>query len=69
MTRTRDQLLSDIKDFCLKNGIKHPRFGRQSIGDSRLIDRLDAGGDIGTIKMDAVRKFMKEYKPKGAKND
>ncbi len=55
---TRKKLLEEIHDFVSATGMTLDALGRAAVGDGRLVERLRAGRDIGTKKLDRIRAWM-----------
>jgi hypothetical protein len=58
---TKDELLRDIKAFLKKNRMAKTTFGKLSVENPHIIDRLERGGRIYTCTADAMRAFMDAY--------
>lgn len=55
-----DDLLTEIKDYCARVGIKTSTFGRYVVGDGKLVSRLEAGNQIMPRTMERVRAYMRD---------
>lgn len=60
----REQLTHEVDSFLVRHGVAASTFGRQAIGDWRLVRRLRAGEDIRVSTVERVRQFMADYKPR-----
>lgn len=67
-------LLTDIERFLARNDMSPAHFGRLSVKNGRLVERLRAGetpqGKAVRIWPDTearIRKFMRTYRPRNAK--
>lgn len=61
-------LLSDIEAFVAKHGMAESTFGREALGDWRLIDELRGKKRARPRRLwpeteDKVRQFMASYRP------
>lgn len=62
---TREYLLMRIEDFLTKNpNVDAEAFGWAAIKDCSLVERLRAGGDVTTRKLDAIIRFMSNLNKK-----
>lgn len=51
------ELLSDIRDFCRQANIAESTFGRMSVNDGRLVERVEAGR-VTIRTVERVRQYM-----------
>lgn len=51
-------LLIEIDAFLARTGMAPSYFGKISVGNSELVDRLRAGGDVRTRTAERVRAFI-----------
>lgn len=58
----RKQLCADIKAFLKRTGISPSYFGKKATGNSEVVPRLTAGGDVTTETAERLQKFMEERK-------
>lgn len=63
MTRSTDELLSEIESFIAANGMSATAFGELSMGDRHLLRRLRSGGSVTLDTADAIHLFMRAYQP------
>lgn len=64
MMTARSQLLAEIEAFLKANDYRATYFGRDTVGDFSLVNRLRKGGDVHLETADRIRKFMQGYKPR-----
>jgi hypothetical protein len=55
-----DQLLSDITDYCRREGMAESTFGRRAVNDGKLVPRLREGRRITVETLDRIRKVLGE---------
>jgi len=55
---TKEVLLEKIDKFIATNDISEATFGKLTINDTGLVNRLRSGGDITTTKLDAILRFL-----------
>lgn len=60
---TREELLREIADFQRRTGIGDAAFGRAVLNDPSWLTRLRDGADAKISTVDAVRAYMRGYKP------
>jgi len=51
-------LLQEIEDYCLRNGIAESTFGRLAVGNSKLTARLRAGKGVTLKTMLRIRQYI-----------
>lgn len=51
------ELLSDIRDFCRQANIAESTFGRMSVNDGRLVERVETGR-VTIRTVERVRQYM-----------
>lgn len=56
-------LLAEIEDFLSKTDMGETYFGKKSTGNSELVARLKAGGDVRMATAAKVRDFIKSNSP------
>ena len=61
MNNQANTLLSDIENFIARHGMAESTFGRNAIGDWKLISTLRAGRDLRTSTVERIRAFMNSY--------
>ena len=61
MDYTSDNLLAEINSFLREHKISAYTLGIKSSKDGRLVERLRAGGDIGTRKAQKIRDWMRTH--------
>lgn len=66
MTTARAQLLAEIEAFLKAHDYRATYFGRDTVGDFSLVNRLRRGGDVRLETADRIRKFMQAYKPRAS---
>src|SRR5471032_1099990 len=60
-TRTADQILGEIRDFCRATQTAESTFGRLVVNDGKLVSRLRDGARITTGTLDKVRAYLSEH--------
>src|SRR5512146_1058787 len=55
-----EQLLSDITDYCRREGMAESTFGRRAVNDGKLVPRLREGRRITVETLDRIRKVLGE---------
>ena len=61
-TRTSDQILGEIRDYCRATRTAESTFGRLVVNDGKLVSRLRDGARITTGTLDKVRAYLSEYR-------
>jgi topoisomerase IA-like protein len=61
-TRTADQVLGEIRDYCRATQTAESTFGRLVVNDGKLVSRLRDGAKITTGTLDKVRAYLSEYR-------
>jgi len=56
---TNAELLADIRDFCRQAKIAETTFGRKSVNDGRLVDRVETGR-VTLRTVERVRQYIAE---------
>jgi len=56
-------MLAQVEAFLRKSRIAPSRFGRDCIGDSRLVGDLRNGRELRPVTADKVKAFMRDWKP------
>lgn len=64
----RDQLLSDILEFCGETKMAESTFGLYAVNDGKFVRRLRAGRDVNTETIDKIHKFISGYRKPSAAN-
>jgi hypothetical protein len=59
MGMTSPQLLEIILAFIARSGMSRQYFGYLAVADSKLVARLEAGGDVTLSKAEQVLDFIK----------
>lgn len=59
----REQLLSEIEAFLVKQDMRPTMFGRLASNDTALVSRLRAGANVRLDTADNLRAFMSSYRP------
>src|SRR5579859_4093397 len=67
-TRTSDQILGEIRDYCRATHTAESTFGRLVVNDGKLVSRLRDGARITTGTLDKVRAYLSEHRPDHAGN-
>jgi len=62
LTRTSDQILEEIREFCRATQTAESTFGRLAVNDGKLVSRLRDGAKITTGTLDKVRAYLAEYR-------
>ena len=57
----REQLLSEIEAFLVKQDMRPTTFGRLAMNDTALVSRLRAGANVRLDTADSLRAFMTGY--------
>lgn len=60
---TRDEFLREIAEFQRRTGMGDAALGRAVLNDPSWLTRLRDGADARISTVDAVRAFMRGYKP------
>jgi len=61
-TRTSDQILGEIRDYCRATQTAESTFGRLVVNDGKLVSRLRDGAKITTGTLDKVRAYLAEHR-------
>src|SRR6202166_2903590 len=61
-TRTSDQILDEIRDYCRATRTAESTFGRLVVNDGKLVSRLRDGAKITTGTLDKVRAYLSEHR-------
>src|SRR6202051_1690010 len=61
-SRTSDQILGEIRDYCRATQTAESTFGRLVVNDGKLVSRLRDGAKITTGTLDKVRAYLSEYR-------
>src|SRR5665647_2573865 len=61
-TRTSDQILGEIRDYCRATQTAESTFGRLVVNDGKLVSRLRDGARITTGTLDKVRAYLTEHR-------
>jgi hypothetical protein len=61
-TRTSDQILGEIRDYCRTTQTAESTFGRLVVNDGKLVSRLRDGARITTGTLDKVRAYLTEHR-------
>src|ERR1035437_5118567 len=61
-SRTSDQILGEIRDYCRATQTAESTFGRLVVNDGKLVSRLRDGARITTGTLDKVRAYLSEYR-------
>ena len=61
-TRTSDQILGEIRDYCRATKTAESTFGRLVVNDGKLVSRLRDGARITTGTLDKVRAYLTEHR-------
>ncbi len=56
---TSAQLLEIILAFVSRSGMSRQYFGKRAVSDSKLVARLEAGGDVTLSKAEQILAFIK----------
>jgi len=59
-------LLSDIKAFRERTGMKEGRFGLLAVGDRKLVRQIREGRDLRLSTLQRIQNFMEEYRAEAA---
>lgn len=62
MITGRAQLLAEIEAFLEAHDYRATYFGRDTVGDFSLVNRLRRGGGVRLTTADKIRRFMATYK-------
>ena len=60
MMSQQEELLREIREFCVATGMAETTFGQRAIRSWTLVQRLDAGASVTLKTADRIRKFMSE---------
>ena len=55
------QLLAEIEAFLERTGMAATTFGQKILRNSKLLDRLRAGGTVTLETAEIIRRFMHEH--------
>src|SRR5579863_5348748 len=61
-TKTSDQILGEIRDYCRATHTAESTFGRLVVNDGKLVSRLRDGARITTGTLDKVRRYLAEHR-------
>jgi hypothetical protein len=53
-----EQILQEISAYCRRTGLAESTFGRRTVNDGKLVNRLREGGRITIDTLDRIRSFM-----------
>ena len=56
-----NELLEDIRVFIRDHKIAASTFGRLSVNDGKLVQRLESGGQVLPTTAERIRHFIKNY--------
>lgn len=59
-----DELLRDIRAFMAAHDMSPTAFGIAAVNDGHFVRDLEAGTDIRASRVDRVRQFMRDYRPR-----
>ncbi len=51
-------ILKEIDDFLEHSGMAESTFGKKTLNDGKLVDRLRKGGDVVSRNLDKIREFI-----------
>ena len=57
-------LISEIEQFCLRNGISETRFGELAMNDKPFVSQLKSGRDLRGSTLRKLKKFMVSFEAK-----
>ena len=60
-SKTADQILGEIRDYCRTTQTAESTFGRLVVNDGKLVSRLRDGARITTGTLDKVRAYLSEH--------
>lgn len=55
-----DALRNEIRDFLKKTGMAPSTFGKLAVNNSKLVERIEAGGSVTVPLLARIRKFIAE---------
>lgn len=58
---TDAELLTQVEAFLARTGMKHTRFGRETMADGALVQHLRAGRSLSLANANKVVSFMEQY--------
>ena len=58
------ELLHSIKEYCAQTGISPSRFGREAVGDARLVHDMRKGRQLRSATARRVRDYMQTGQPR-----
>src|ERR1700732_1371075 len=61
-SRTSDQILGEIRDYCRATQTAESTFGRLVVNDGKLVSRLRDGARITTGTLDKVPAYLSEHR-------
>lgn len=61
-TTATSDLRAEVRDFLKKSGMGPTYFGQVAAGNTRLVERLEAGRTVTLETAERVRKFIAEAK-------
>src|ERR1700726_9960 len=61
-TKTSEQILGEIRDYCRATQTAESTFGRLVVNDGKLVSRLRDGAKITTGTLDKVRAYLSEHR-------
>ena len=59
----RAAILSKIERYLSASGMGANRFGKDAVGDTKLLRRMRAGGDITLTTAEKIEEFMRINPP------
>jgi hypothetical protein len=70
-SKTSDQILGEIRDYCRATQTAESTFGRLVVNDGKLVSRLRDGARITTGTLDKVRAYLSERRsvPSSARSE
>ena len=63
MISAREQLIAEIEAFCRLHEMPVSTFGRLAFNNTALVHRMRKGRNVGIDTAEAIRLFMKAYRP------
>lgn len=58
-----EKLIADIEAYCAKHGMAETTFGRLSVNDGKLVERLRGGKSITLKTLDTINSFLAAPRP------
>ncbi|MFQ5535612.1 MAG: hypothetical protein ACE5EM_12415 [Sphingomonadales bacterium] len=59
----RDDLISEIREYCRQAGLAETTFGRRAMNDGKFVGRLAGGAGITMASIERIRAYIRDNPP------